>query len=132
MSPQRWNHRNGAMRDESCLVTHIGYREVQIRLRGHVEHGYLDGAQRRLDVAVERWCSADVVFLPGTHLQDEIVGVRARNEIGAEMLNHLVEGLAESGCGAPQFLAPPLLREQPAGPHHAECRDSPCRLYRVI
>ena len=43
-------------------------------------------------VAPESGRAAHVVALPGAHLQDEVVGVGAGNEVGAKLVQHLLEG----------------------------------------
>ena len=71
---------------ERGFVTRVADREVQVGLRGHVQDLGLDGAQRRLDVAMKRRRIADIVLLPGAHLQNQIIGIGSWNEFRAKVL----------------------------------------------
>src|SRR5579859_1260275 len=73
------------------------------------------------EVTVKSRCLAHIVPLPGPRLQDEIVGVGARDEVGAVLVQHLLEGRGVRGALPPQFFAPPLLGEKPARPYDGEC-----------
>src|SRR5579885_2750667 len=97
MSPQRWNGHETHGRHELRLVLRVAEREVEIRLRRHVEKGHLDGTERTLDVAPEPWRRPDIVLLPGPRLQDHVVRVRARKEVAAKGLHVLLERRAGRG-----------------------------------
>jgi hypothetical protein len=66
------------------LVLRVGHREIEVGGGGHVEDGRFDRAESLLQIAVEAGRGANVVLLPGAELQDEVVGVGAFDEVGAD------------------------------------------------
>ena len=54
------------------------------------------------------------------HLQNQIVCIRTRDEMGSEVCQHLRKRSAGRIGGLPQFTTPPLLREEPPGPDGGE------------
>src|SRR5215469_5337776 len=94
VSPQRWYRHQRDSGNEGGFITRVADWEVEIGFRRHVKDGNFDRAQGLLHVSVEPYGGADIMTLPGSHLEDEVVGVCAGNEIGAEIVQYLVEGSA--------------------------------------
>lgn len=132
VAPQRRDRGEHAVRDELRLGLRVLDREVQVGGRGHVEHGCLDRAQRRRQVAGEGRGGADVVRLPGAHLPDQVVGVRTGEELRRVARHGLVEGGAGRHLAAPQLAAPPLLRVQPGEPDQGGGLDAAGGLGGVV
>ena len=92
VAPERGDGQEGAMRDELRFLLGVFHGEIQVGCGWHVEHRHFDGAQRGFDVAVEPRRVADIVALPGAHLQNEIVSVGCREEVRAEVSIACCEG----------------------------------------
>src|ERR1700751_1511360 len=88
--------------------------------------------QRTFHIAIEAGRRTDIMLLPCPHLQDEIVGVGARNEVSSEFIEHLFKGCTRWVCRSPQLFAPPLLREQPGCPYCREGFDSFLWLFSIV
>jgi hypothetical protein len=132
MSPEGRYRQQTAVRNELSFVSGIRNREIEVCFRWHVEHPRLDCSERLLYVAAEARRCADIVPLPGAHLQDQIVRIRAGDEIGSVMLYDLVE------CGTGRFLClsqllpPPFLRKEPCSPYDRKCLDALHWLGRIV
>ena len=75
-------------------------------------------------VAVEAGRCADIVLLPGAHLQDQVVGVGAGDEVGAVVFDDLLRRWCRAAPRCATAPAPPLLRVEPAGPDQVEGLDA--------
>src|ERR1700761_109627 len=70
MSPQRRDRLQGTVRNHWRFVASIGYREIEVGRRRHVEHLRLYGSQRLSQVPMETRGGTDVMLFPCAHLQD--------------------------------------------------------------
>src|SRR4029079_511259 len=113
VAPERWYGRERHAADERLLVACVGDRKIQVRFRRHVQAARLDRTKRALDIAAEPWSRADIVPLPGSRLQDVVVGV-GRKAL-AERLPHVLERRPRRRARFPQLAPPPLLRIEPPG-----------------
>src|ERR1022692_4570262 len=122
VSPERRDGRQSDAGNECCLIACVPDGEIQVCFRGHVQQRNLDRPQGELYVSTEgcTWGRPNIVPLPRAHLQDKVVGISTRDEVGAEIVQYLLERGAGRRRLAPQLPPPPLLREQPRCPH---CRE---------
>ena len=119
VSPERGDGDELDFRDEFGFVLRVFEGEVEVGGGGHVEDGDLDRGEGLFCIAVETGRVLPTLLDSQVRaLQDVVVGVGV--EAFAEAEHVLLEGGARRGGGAPQLLAPPLLRVEPAGPDHAE------------
>jgi hypothetical protein len=132
VAPERRDGEQGAAGDVLRLVLRVGHREIEVGGGRHVEDGRFDRAESLLQIAVEAGRGANVVLLPGAELQDEVVGVGPFDEVGAVLVDDLLERGGFGVFFAPELLAPPLLRVEPRCPDDGEGLDALGRLGFVV
>lgn len=132
VSPQRRNRHQRHTGDKGGFISCVTNWKIQVRFRRHVQNRNLNRFQCALHVAPKSRRSPNVVLFPCPHLQNQIVGVRAGDEIGAKAIQYLLERALPLGFFAPQLSPPPLLREKPPRPHHAKRFQPLLGLFRIV
>src|SRR3989454_9648896 len=132
MTPERRDRRQGDVRDEPCLVACVAERKVQVRLRRHVEQRSLDRCESPFEAPVKPLRGAYIVALPCAGLKNQIVGVGAPWEVLPKIGHEGLQRGPRWPDPAPELLAPPFLREEPACPDKTEQVESPLWLDGVM